>query len=618
MNKKVLLISMPFNTATFPSLGISLLKSSLFEREIACDIKYFNIDFAQMVGVELYEKIGLFQLLGERIFAENYFGNLLPGDGEFRSFLKEAHPNLGGYADRILATRQLVGSFLDHCMNSVPWEEYDIIGFSLMFEQNMASVALAERIKQLHPEKEIVFGGANCEAEMGLELHRCFPCVDFVCVGESDISFPDLVMRISRGESMDEVPNIIYRKNGESVETPREHQIRELDLVPYPDYRDYFAQLRKAFIDSSVCIWIPMETSRGCWWGEKAQCRFCGLSPETISFRSKSEKRVLDEIAHMIRHYVNKYQVPTLFMVDNILDLDYFRTLIPELGRTPQAEQIFFEIKSNMTREQVRMLAEAGITWVQPGIESLSSPVLKLMSKGVSGLKNIQLLKDCREFDVYPTWNILTGFPGEKTTDYRQMLEVMSKIVHLPPPTGIGRFALHRFSPYFVSPEDFGIVDIRPGAGYRYVYPFEMGALYNLAYHFEFDFEQRVKPEDHSQDVEKMMNAWHQAYDNGAYLYAQEISSLSMVILDGRPNAPISKKVLAAFKKDIYEYCAQVRSLEEIQEHVLQSLPNSRISSTTIKRFLQEMVSLDYMLKEGDKYLSLAISWEERPNLHQF
>ncbi len=610
MNQKVLLITMPFNTVTFPSLGISVLKSSLFERNISSDIKYFNIDFAQMAGVELYEKIGLFQLLGERIFAEDYFGKLLPREDEFLSFLKKSHPNLEDYAERILSTREIVEPFLEHCMNSVVWQDYDIIGFSLMFEQNMASIALADKIKLLYPEKSIVFGGANCEAEMGLELHRRFPSIDYVCVGESEVCFPDLIETLRGGmtiASLGKIPNLIYRKNDKSIETPRAHQVQQLDTVPYPDYRDYFSQLRLADIDYTTCSWVPMETSRGCWWGEKAQCRFCGLSPGTISFRSKSDKRVREEIRHMVNHYVDKYQVPTLFMVDNILDLKYFHSLIPEMGINPPTEQIFFEIKSNTTREQMRKLSEAGITWVQPGIESLSTPVLKLMSKGVSALQNTQLLKYCREFDIFPTWNILTGFPGEKEIDYQHMLETMRKIIHLPPPTGNGCFSLHRFSPYFTCPEDFGIIDIQPGAGYRYVYPFETEGLYNLSYHFEFDFEQQVKPRDKSLDVEQMMNFWHHAYDNGAYLYSVEISSLAMMILEGRPNRPATTKVLAAFKKEIYDFCSQVRSLDKIFEHVETSFPDRRIDNTEIDNFLQEMVTLEYMLKEEKKYLSLAV-----------
>src|SRR6266851_598084 len=94
-------------------------------------------------------------------------------------------------------------TFLDHCMAAIPWGEYAIVGFTSTFEQNIASLSLAARIKATYPNIVIVFGGANWEAEMGIELHRQFPFVDFVCSGEADLSFPALVERILPGDASD-------------------------------------------------------------------------------------------------------------------------------------------------------------------------------------------------------------------------------------------------------------------------------------------------------------------------------------------------------------------------------------------------------------------------------
>ena len=56
---------------------------------------------------------------------------------------------------------------------------------------------------------------------------------------------------------------------------------------------------------------------------------------------------------------------------------------------------MFYEVKSNLRKEDVRQLREAGVVAIQPGIESLSDEVLRIMRKGVSALQNIQLLKGC-------------------------------------------------------------------------------------------------------------------------------------------------------------------------------------------------------------------------------
>ncbi|MGG2324741.1 hypothetical protein, partial [Salmonella enterica] len=81
---------------------------------------------------------------------------------------------------------------------------------------------------------------------------------------------------------------------------------------------------------------------------------------------------------------VARWGIDRIEMVDNILDMTYFRSLIPELGDAAPPLKIFSETKSNLKREQIAALARAGVRWIQPGIESLNSGTLKLMGKGVT------------------------------------------------------------------------------------------------------------------------------------------------------------------------------------------------------------------------------------------
>ena len=55
---------------------------------------------------------------------------------------------------------------------------------------------------------------------------------------------------------------------------------------------------------------------------------------------------------------------------------------------------------------------------VQPGIESLATPTLKLMRKGTTAFNNIRFLADCAVEGVKPVWNLLVGFPGELAETY--------------------------------------------------------------------------------------------------------------------------------------------------------------------------------------------------------
>lgn len=622
--KRVLLITMPFCSIIRPATGISLLKARLHAENIFCDIKYFNIDFAKMIGVQIYEEICSFspdQLIGERLFAEEYFSDKLPDKEQYKKYLKKEHSSayehdadLNEYFNQILSIKPFIDPFLNICLNSIPWRHYDIIGFTTTFQQNLASISLAHRVKRLHASKIIVFGGANCEGKMGLELHKRFRFIDFVCSGESDNIFPELVKKLSNQQTTTSLPGIIYRKDDESITTQTSSAIHNLDELPFPDYDDYFDQLQQASFSPAICHELLMETSRGCWWGSKSQCKFCGLNSNTIAFRSKNPHRVIQELSHLIERYAEKHTLRLVSMVDNILDMNYFAELLPEICKKQFPVEIFCEVKANLTKYQVELLRKAGITWIQPGIESLNSNILKLMAKGVSALQNIQLLKYCRQFDVFPQWNILTGFPGETVEDYQHMVKLISKITHLPPPDNHFPFALHRFSPYFVSPQKFGICNIRPENAYHFIYPFKEPVLFNLAYFFEFDYREDVKPPDYDDKLTEAIGYWQECYENNENLYSYGLSSSTLLIEDSRSNAVAFQTVLESIEKDIYVFCDKIRTLSSILDAIKKKYSNYPVRERDVRDILENMIDLNLMVGENNKYLSLAIPFHEQPS----
>ncbi len=125
--------------------------------------------------------------------------------------------------------------------------------------------------------------------------------------------------------------------------------------------------------------------------GEKSQCKFCGLNGSQIAYRRKPAESVLQDLRYVsstLGHLSRR-----VMFVDNILDMSYFKTLLPAMEAETLHLSLFCETKANLTREHVQGLRRAGFDVIQPGVESLSSHVLALMKKGVSALQNIRLLK---------------------------------------------------------------------------------------------------------------------------------------------------------------------------------------------------------------------------------
>jgi ribosomal peptide maturation radical SAM protein 1 len=608
---RVLLLSMPFAALDRPSLGLSLLKARLREQGVPCEVRYPAFAYADFIGLEeylwLHAGLPYTAFAGDWTFTADLYGASARRDAAYASEVLQGTWQLDEQTiARILHARAYCGPFLEHCLVTFDWGAYDVIGFTSTFEQNLASLALARRVKEAHPEKLIVFGGANWEGEMGEELHRRFGFVDFVCSGEADESFPQLLRVLAEGGSLGTIRGVVFRERGRTVATGPAPLVRDLDRLPPPDYDDYFADLERSPVASAVTPVLLMETSRGCWWGAKHHCTFCGLNGGAMAFRSKSAECALDEIHHLR----DRYGARMLSVVDNILDMRYFRTLLPALAQEDLELNLFYEVKANLTFEQVRQLAAAGVRCVQPGIESFSDHVLALMRKGTTRLQNVQLLKWCREFDVKPEWNLLYGFPGETPADYAQMFPLFDAIDFLEPPGAHGPVRLDRFSPYHSDPHGFGMGSVAPLRPYQHLYPFPQESLLRIAYYFDFDYIDRRDPRTYVQPVLTRVQRWMDEGPNGG-LWLVGGQDGAIVLVHDRSAAPRQTVQLDGWQAEAYLACDRARSVAGMRR----TAELADVDDDQLCDFLEWCVQQQLMLTEGGRYLALAVHTPPRIEL---
>lgn len=602
---RVLIVSMPF-AAVRPAMGPSLLVGHLRRIGVEAKVLYLNMSMARRLGAADFayvaDRAPTQALAGDWVFAEALFGSRPATDA---AYVENFRQRFGRYTDdeasleTLARARAQAQPFLDVCLADVDWGAWDVIGFTSSFTQHIASLALARRIKERHPRLPIVFGGANCEDVMGLALHRNFPFVDFVCSGEADISFPRLVEALARGANPHGIPGVISRRDGRSyARTLVPERVRDLDDLPYPVFDDFFEQ-RAAMLPSERGrpAGILMESSRGCWWGQKHHCTFCGLNGLAMAYRSKSPERVLAEIIEL----ADRYRAEHVEMVDNILDMGYFTSLLPEIARRRLKLQLFYETKANLGKEQLRLLRAAGVTAIQPGIESFSTGVLGLMRKGTSAVQNVQLLKWCTEIGIKAHWNLIYGFPGERPEDYAEMVSTIDSITHLEPPNGCGRIRLDRFSPNFEAAAELGLRDVRPDPSYRLMYDLPGEELADLAYYFEFDYTDGRNPDEYANGSEMAIRRWLQHHGGPGLVYADHDDRLA--VWDFRPGARRSLSILDTCERLVYLHCDEHRSRRSIDRVVA----DSPYCGRDLDALLQGLVADRLMIHLDGRYLSLAV-----------
>jgi len=608
MQKSVLLITMPFAEINLPSPALSLLKPVLQREGISCDVRYLNIDFATFVKHDdAYRAVNERPVIGEWIFSEELFGELAPpyeagiSNKQDSDFLNQSEFDAPGLREKMQLMRSNAHSFIEWCLKTINWDSYDIIGFSSMASQHVASLTLAKNIKQLWPDKIIAFGGVNCLDTMGQATLRLFPFVDWVFMGYSELSFPEAIKKYIAGEMPENIPGVAYRQNGVVITQGQAHS-DEMDNLPYPDFDDYLAAFEKWDKHDLPFINMLIELSRGCWWGEKHNCIFCGVNSLGLTYHSKSPERSYAEITTL----VERYRIDNIHFTDCILSMQYYETLLPDITKWNRNVNLYFQLKANLTRHQVSTLKAAGVHEFQPGIESLDSETLKYMHKGTTLLQNVQLLKWARECGISVKWNILYGFPGEQIEPYYRMANVVPSLVHLLPPMVVTFVRLQRFSPLFANPEKWGLRNIRASREYRAVYPFEQNDLDDLAYSFDADFDGKENVIEYTRPLLEAVENWvkYWSANEPPMLAFERNSGGGLTIYDTRPCHSNSITELEGDEAIAYLACDAKHSFSFIAAEVKKQQGNS--NNTALRRDLDDLVERRLMLREGDQYLSLA------------
>ncbi len=591
---------MPFGSLERPSLAASQIKGYIRATGNKCDVGYANLRFAQSLGFEFYEAIAKFfpveRLFGDWLFVRSAFGNQTASERYIdevlltcryskpllHGFLKTEDPDeIKGHLHRV---RDVAEKFVQDVADSVVAYDPDVAGATTMFQQNTAAIALLRAIKEKNPAIKTVLGGSNCEDPMGSALEKICPWIDYIQKGRVE-------------GHIEEIFNLDCE--------PGSHHGNDA----YPDFDNYFEQLFNLPAGQWVRPSLPIETSTGCWYGEKKHCTFCGLNGQTMKFKFRDADDVLAEL----KRQCSRYNIRKFMAVDNIISMDYFKTLLPKLKGSGLDLSLFFETKANLKAEQVKMLGDAGVRLIQPGIEALDDLKLKRFRKGTDLKTNLVLLKNALEQGISVSWNLLASEPGEQQDEYDRQAAIIPKIVHLMPPSGISPILYNRFSPYHFDSAEFGL-DLEPCLAYRYIYPPDTD-LDQLAYYFEDKGQDRLGLENASvRSMAAEFGHWREMFHGARHsdiapepqVLLQFNESATQITDSRRPGATV------------------VHHLNEEEANILEALHDgmtkTRFDAVYPDFDLSSLMERDLVFDTGKHFISLVVRPPQRelPGLEDF
>ncbi|HCC55633.1 MAG TPA: hypothetical protein DEQ20_12070 [Desulfobulbaceae bacterium] len=595
------LIAMPWALFNRPSVQLGALKGYLMREmpEVRVTGLHPYLGLAKAIGLDLYQEISKDVWLCEGMYA----GLLFPQQrAELVGFLSKRlkHCKAAGVFS-IESLWQRVDEHLRHWLALQDWGQFDLIGFSVCFNQLLASLYAAQQIKALRPRLPIVFGGSSCVAEMGSSLLESFPWLDYVVPGEGELPLANLCQVLS-GRHAILSPQTMTRKTFTNGQSFTGDQLKTLGVLPTPDYDDYFSDLRREFSGEPFIPELPVEFSRGCWWGK---CTFCNLNLQWHGYRGKTavqmEREVLDLSAW--------HGCLDFSFTDNVLPGKEAPAFFARMASGEKDFRFFAEIRVNQRGETLKGYRQGGLLAVQAGIEALSQGLLERMRKGATVMENLSLMKESLALGIRLDGNLITCFPQSTEAEVQETLVNLDFVLPFTPLTA-ATFFLGYGCEVACKPDAYGIRAIVQHPHNRKLFPPQiMPDLTLLINDYRGD---RARQRRLWQPVVKKIRAWqwfHEARRSPAHLLPplsyRDAGNL-LIIRQELPGQATLHHRLRGASRSIYLACETIVEFSEL------TLLFPKLGAVGLATFLDELTAKRLLFAQGTRYLALAVHTGKR------
>jgi len=335
-----------------------------------------------------------------------------------------------------------------------------VIGLTALADTLPHCLLMGRYLKQRDPAVSVVLGGPGVFGSFPDVIERFADCVDYVCSGEGEIAFLDLVNRLAEGDPKPEVPGMQAVVRGRAVDFGKQPfaalddlPIPAYDLLPIPDY------LRLA----SPRI-FDVYVGSGCTYS----CRFCVTAPFwDRSFRAKSPGVVLRELNFLYEQYgLTQFN----FLHDNFANnKHYLESFIDHFLKHNTLFQWGCAVRpDNVTRDQIDRMRRAGCFRLFCGTDAGSAKILTAMAKMPNSGRSYRFFSDCQATGMGFETNTIIGYPDESDDDLESALEVIFDSVAygslssdasvLQPLPGAEVTSEHFDSLVYVESQQFGVI----------------------------------------------------------------------------------------------------------------------------------------------------------------
>ena len=280
-------------------------------------------------------------------------------------------------------------------------------------------VKIAEMMKDSNPNLKVAFVGPPVTVEPEKSL-RASTAIDFVVKREFDHAIVDF----ANGKPLDEIPGVVFRKNGGFQHNPEAPPIENLDSLPWVS-KTYKRDLdfRRYNVPFLLHPFLSLYTSRGC----PAMCTFC-LWPQTHSghrWRLRSTDDIVNECRFVQENFPGLKEI---FFDDDTFNYQKARTI--ELCSKLKSLKMTWSCTSRVTTDYdtLKAMKEAGCRLLIVGYESGDQQILKNIKKGATIDMARRFTANCKKLGLVVHGDFIVGLPGESRESIRKSIDFAKEL----------------------------------------------------------------------------------------------------------------------------------------------------------------------------------------------
>ncbi len=297
----------------------------------------------------------------------------------------------------MLADMVSVDDLVKYIKNNKP----KVIGMPAFTFQVPVAVELFSIIKKSFPDITTCLGGVHSSA-MPEETLADYQDIDFVVKGEAETTMPIVLERIIGSQSISNIPGIFTRDMGN-------YNIFEEDInnLSFPDWGE-FQIVRQSVLRKKKMI-LPVLTGRGCPF----RCLFCCRQSGGVCRR-----RTVEAVIEEVERNVKLYNCNVISFMDEtfILNKEWIYKFMEAMKSTGLNKKVKWNCATRVNSVSLGLLKdmkEAGCYEMSYGLESGNNEVLKIIQKGCTAEKMVEVVAWTRKAGIAPSGPMMIGLPGD-------------------------------------------------------------------------------------------------------------------------------------------------------------------------------------------------------------